>query len=128
MNLIDLTFDPENRLTASLECPITSYGYDGDGLRAWKSSPNFFTGPTKTYFLYDGDDPLLEMNSSGNVIAANGYGADGPRSRYNPGNQTTTYYTFDPQGNVVQRTESTALSPGARLRRRASLQDNPWSD
>ena len=89
-----LSFDPENRLT-SLGTAMTA-GYDGDGLRAWKS-----TAAGKTYFVYDGDSPVLEMNSSGNVTAFNVWGANGLLSRRMW--TASAYYTFDPQGSVVQR-------------------------
>ena len=98
LNLINLGFDIENRLT-SIQCPAMTFGYDGDGLRAWKIGPN----GAKTYFLNDGDDVLLELNSSGAVIAANGYAADGLRTRYNPADNSFLSYTYDPEGSVVQR-------------------------
>jgi len=96
-------FDPENRATAFASA-LTA-GYTGDGLRAWKQG----TGG-KTYFLYDGGAPVVEMNSSGNVSAVNTFGANGLLSRtvrQNPDGSAValypTWYTFDPSGNVAQR-------------------------
>ncbi len=89
-----LGFDPENRLTSY--GTVMTAGYDGDGLRAWKS-----TAAGKTYFVYDGDAPVLEMDSSGNVTAFNVWGANGLLSRRM--GTASAYYTFDPQGSVVQR-------------------------
>jgi len=92
-----LCFDPENRLT-SYGTTMTA-GYDGDGLRAWKS-----TTSGKTYYVYDGDSPVLELNSSGTVTAFNVWGANGLLSRRT--GTTSVYYTFDPQGSVVQRLDA----------------------
>jgi hypothetical protein len=89
-----LGFDPENRLT-SYGTAMT-VGYNGDDLRAWKSS-----AAGKTYFVYDGDSPVLELDSNGNVTAFNVWGMIGLLSRRT--GTTIVYYTFDPQGSVVQR-------------------------
>lgn len=65
-----LAHDRENRLTS-----IGSWWsaeYRADGLRAWKQ-----VGSTKTYFLYDQGEPVIEMNASGTVIAFNAFGPDG---------------------------------------------------
>ena len=94
-----MTFDPENRLTTIGSQTIL--GYNGDGLRAWKQN----TG-TRTYFLYDGTDPVCELDTSGNVIATNTFGAEGIVSRNSSG--STVFYAFDLQGNVVQRMDTNA--------------------
>jgi RHS repeat-associated protein len=57
-----LTFDAYNQLTAYGS--VMSAGYMGDGLRAWKQ-----TSAGRTYFLYEGATPVVEMNSSGTVTA-----------------------------------------------------------
>src|SRR6266567_4439454 len=49
-----LTFDPESRMTAYGS--ILSAGYTGDGLRAWKQNAS-----GRTYFLYDGNLPIVEL-------------------------------------------------------------------
>ena len=72
------TFDAENRLTG-INTPGFAAAYDGDGLRASKAG-----GAGRSFFLYDGASPVLEMNGAGSVLAANGVGADGWRSRYYP--------------------------------------------
>ncbi|MGI4791118.1 MAG: malectin domain-containing carbohydrate-binding protein [Janthinobacterium lividum] len=107
----NFSFDPENRLT-NITAPMAfSATYDGDGLRASKTA----AGAT-TYYLYDGETPLLEETQSGattTVTAGNGEAADGWRGRYYPGSVkfggSTDYgkqyyeYLYDPQGNLVQR-------------------------
>ena len=72
-------------------------GYNGDGLRAWKT-----TSAGTTYFVYDGETPLLELNSSGGVTAENTWGANGLLCR-NTG--SAVYYTFDPQSLPSVRVE-----------------------
>lgn len=90
-------YDRENRLTA-IGSSWTA-GYRADGLRAWKQ-----VGSTKVYYLYDNGNPVMELDSSGNVIAVNGYGADGLYARWWAwNNSATTYYMFDQQGNVAER-------------------------
>lgn len=111
------TYDPEDRLTSM---PYTYNGQNGTfgagyyastGLRQYKDGVN-----GRTYYVYDGDDPVEELDSNGNLIATNVYGPTGLIARYYPGvfdaNEgqagseylgNTIYYTYDPQGNVVQR-------------------------
>ena len=67
-------YDEENRAT-SLGTALTA-GYDGDGLRAWKNN-----GTATTYFLYDGIQPVCELDSSGTVTATNTFGGHGLLSR-----------------------------------------------
>jgi RHS repeat-associated protein len=94
-----LRYDPENRLT-QVGAGWTA-GYTGDGLRAWKQAPN----ASLTYFYYDGAVPVLETNQNGTVTAVNTYGPNGLLSRHT--SSGTTYYTFDLQGSVTQRLNST---------------------
>ena len=76
---------------------VLSCGYTGDGQRAWKQN----SSGARTYFLYDGSEPVCEMNSSGNLTAVNDFGADGVWARHT---QTTDwFYTFDPQGCLSQK-------------------------
>jgi RHS repeat-associated protein len=74
-------------------------------------------GSATTYYLYDGDTPILEMQN-GQAVAFNGFGGDGWRARYYPsgsplattfGNQAY-FYTYDPEGNLVQRHNQTSGS------------------
>jgi RHS repeat-associated protein len=100
-----LAFDPEDHLTQIGPSGSASFkaGYSG-GLRAWKE-----TGGTRTYFLYSGGVPLIEMDVNGVVQAVNSFGAAGLLSRRNGGTSgPTTFYTFDPQGNVCQRLNAAA--------------------
>ena len=94
-----LTFDPENRLT-SYGTSMTA-GYTAEGLRAWKQGAS-----GRTYFLYDADEPILELSASGNVLAVNTFGALGLLSRHT--STGSTFYTFDPQGSVTQRLDANA--------------------
>lgn len=91
------TYDRENRLTGIGSG--WSAKYRADGLRAYKD-----VGSTRLYYLYDNGNPVLELDSSGNVVAVNGYGGDGLYARWSAwNNSSTTYYTFDQQGNGSQR-------------------------
>jgi RHS repeat-associated protein len=66
-----------------------------------------------SYFLYDGDDPVVEEGPDGSLLSADMFGLDGPRAQYVPGynyfyqqngtNDETVLSTFDPQGSLVQR-------------------------
>ncbi|MGI9105777.1 MAG: hypothetical protein ACR2G4_05970, partial [Pyrinomonadaceae bacterium] len=93
-----LSFDAENRLTA--HGSTLTAGYRGDGLRAWKE-----TAGGRTYFLYDGTTPIVEMDASGALTATNTFGAHGLVSRRTT-TQGSTFYTFDPQRNVAQRLDA----------------------
>jgi RHS repeat-associated protein len=92
-----LAFDAEDRLT-SVGAVLTA-GYNGDDLRAWKQ-----TSAGRTYFLYDGETPIIEMDGSGNVTAVNTIGANGLLARRSGG--TSVSYAFDAQGSVAQRLDS----------------------
>ena len=92
-----LSFDPENRVT--LFGSTVAAAYRADGLRASKSS-----GSGTTYFLYDGGEPIVELNSSGSVTALNVFAPDGLVAR--TAGETTTEYVFDQQGNVADRTDT----------------------
>lgn len=63
------SWDAENRLTG---IGSAIFSYDPDGLRASKTA-----GLSTTFFLYDGETPLLEENAAGQVTAANGMAAGG---------------------------------------------------
>ena len=59
-----------------------------------------------TYFLYDGGTPLLEETFSSpnaTLSAVNVWSADGWRARHYPDIGDFRAFSFDPQGNVVQR-------------------------
>ena len=91
-----LTFDPENRMT--VYGSVLTAGYNGDGLRAWKQHS---TG--RTYFLYDGNVPVVEIDSSGSVTATTTFGANGLVSRQ--ASSASAFYSFDSEGNVSQRSD-----------------------
>jgi RHS repeat-associated protein len=88
-----LAFDPENRLTA--HGSALTAGYAGNGLRAWKQGT-----AGRTYFLYDGAVPVVELDSAGAAVATNTFGPSGLVSRQ--ASLVSAFYTFDPQGSVAQ--------------------------
>ena len=92
-----LTFDADDRLTAYGSA--LTMGYRADGLRAWKQSSG-----AKTYFLYDGDTLLCELDSSGNVVRTYTNGADGLVSSNT--SSGSIFYAFDFRGATVQRLNS----------------------
>lgn len=96
-NGVSLTFDPESRLTGYGGTLVA--GYRGDHLRAWKESAG-----VRTYFLYDGDVTIIELDSVGSVTATNTFGARGLVSRR--AGADSAFYTFDPQGGVAQKLDA----------------------
>lgn len=84
--------------------------YRSDGLRATKTITVNGNVGAPTYFLYDGTRVLCELDASGNVTAAYGYGGAGLAQRYSAGTGLYTAYTFDPMGNVVGRMRRMCLS------------------
>jgi RHS repeat-associated protein len=97
-NGVSLAFDPENRLT-SYGSAMTA-GYRGDGLRGKKQ-----TSSATTYFLYDGTNPVLELDANGAIAATNTFSVQGVVSRRV--STVSVLYSFDSEGNVSQRTDST---------------------
>ncbi len=91
---VSMSYDVENRLTAS--GTTMTAGYNGNDLRSWKQ-----TSAGRTYFLFDGENPIIEMDSTGAVTAVNTHGANGLVSRH--ASTGSVFYTFDRQGNVAQR-------------------------
>jgi RHS repeat-associated protein len=96
-NGVAVTYSPHNK-------PIQfgtmlSAGYRGDGLRAWKQNG----AGTRTYFLYDGLTPVVELDATGAVTAVNSFGPNGLLSRSSGG--STVYYAFDERGNTTQRVD-----------------------
>ena len=105
-----LTFDPMDKMLSIASSGTGSYRYRADGLRAWKgwnvTIPTTSGIPVTgaTYFLYDGGNPVAEMDSSGTVTAVNVFAHDGLVARVE--GSTTKYYQFDAQGSVAHRTNS----------------------
>jgi RHS repeat-associated protein len=87
---------------------VLTAGYRADGLRAWKQ-----TAAGRTYFLYDGITPVVELDAAGNVAATNTFGAAGLLSRRSGG--ASTFYTFDERGSVVQRLDGAAGVVSSRV-------------
>ncbi|MBS1706541.1 MAG: hypothetical protein JST40_11760 [Armatimonadetes bacterium] len=88
----------ENDHATSFGTSLTA-GYDSGGKRAWKQA-----GSTRTYYIYDGAVPILELNSTGAVSAVNTWGAAGLVSRRTAG--SSTFYMFDPMGSTSSRLNS----------------------
>jgi RHS repeat-associated protein len=96
-NGVGVTFDPSNEATQF--GTMLSAGYRGDGLRAWKQGSG--GAGTRTYFLYDGLTPVVELDATGAVSAVNSFGPTGLLSRSS--GSSTVYYAFDERGNTAQR-------------------------
>lgn len=92
-----LAYDTNDNLT-SFGSVLTA-GYDTSGLRVWKNG-----GSGRRYFLYAGETPVCELDASGNVIAANTFGANGLISRKSGG--ASDFFAFDPQGSVAESLNS----------------------
>ena len=108
-NRASMTYDVENRITSVGMNSTLTNGYRADGLRAWKQP----TTGGKTYFLYDGGNPIVEMNSSGTVTNVNVYAPDGLVARKE--GSTWSYYAFDMQGNVINKLSSSEAVTSGRL-------------
>jgi RHS repeat-associated protein len=96
---ITLTFDAENRMTA-YGTTLTA-GYQADGLRAWKQ-----TSAGRTYYLYDGDKPVEELDGSGNKAAVMTFGPSGVLARTTA--TRTLLYSFDALGQMAQQIDAAA--------------------
>ena len=69
-----------------------------DSLRAWKRTD----AGARTYSLYDGSDPVAELDGAGNVQALNTFGTNGLVSRHTTATNSSVFYTFDERGNVAR--------------------------
>lgn len=94
-----LAFDAENRMV-SYGTALTA-GYRGDGMRASKT-----TAAGATYFVYDGVEPVLEVNSAGTKTAVMTFGPAGALARTT--STRTLLYTSDLQGNVSQQVDASS--------------------
>jgi len=92
------SFDALDRLTSA--GGLLTSGYTG-GSRAWKQP----AGGGRTYFLYDGADPVCEVDASGAVTTVNTFGGTGLLSRHTGAGDN--FYAFDPQGNTAQVLDGT---------------------
>jgi RHS repeat-associated protein len=94
-----LAFDAENRMTAYGS--VLTAGYRADGLRAWKQ-----TSGGRTYYLYDGDQPVEELDASGNKAAVTTFGPSGVLARTTA--SRTLLYSFDALGQMAQQIDAVA--------------------
>jgi RHS repeat-associated protein len=98
-----IVYDAANRIVSVNG--TSTYTYDASGRRATRT----VNGLT-TYFLYDGDRLLYELNGAGSPVVEYGWAVDGLRTetssrRTNEGVSYTwpIAYTYDPEGNVVHK-------------------------
>ena len=94
-----LTFDAENRMTAYGS--IMTAGYRADGLRAWKT-----TSAGTTYYLYDGENPVEEVDGSGNKTAVMTFGPNGVLARTT--SSRTLLYELDALGQMTQQIDASS--------------------
>ncbi len=109
------TYDAENNVTAY---GAATFGYSADGLRVWKDANG-----TRTYYLYDDDTLLCELqavNGALRVSAVYTWGPTGLLARtavaYNGASPVgaPTWYLFDPNGDVAARLDGAGNAhPGA---------------
>jgi RHS repeat-associated protein len=96
---VNLTYDSGNHLTSyGTTTPILSL-YGAEGLRRKKT-----VGSTSTWYVYDGADPVFELNANGTVKATNVFGANGLVSRRVNG--STSFYAVDPLGHAANLVNS----------------------
>ena len=78
---------------------ILTAGYRADGLRAWKT-----TSAGTTYYLYDGDNPVEELNGTGTKTAVMTFGPNGVLARTTA--SRTLLYTLDALGQMAQQIDA----------------------
>lgn len=85
------------------------YGYNLSGQRVYKQLSDDHFGPAERYYIWDGDELLAEVNSSGQIAILNVWGAAGLNSRVYASDSDTGFgpdvigYAFDPYGNTSER-------------------------
>jgi len=105
-NGTSLLFDANNKLTqvgTGSSVQLTA-GYLSEGRRAWKQN----SAGHRTYYVYDGPDPVLELDgSSGAITAVNSFGVNGliSRTTISGGTSSTVHYQFDERGNTIHRVD-----------------------
>jgi RHS repeat-associated protein len=82
---------------------VMSADYTSGGLRAWKQNGVGSSG-TRTYFLYDGTTPVVELDEYGDVVAVNTFGANGLLARRT--GTDSVFYAFDERGTTTHRLDS----------------------
>ena len=100
-------FDVANHLTSY--GTTFSAGYRSDGKRAWKQN----SSGTRTYFLYDGDAIVAELDGNGAVTFTNTWGANGLISRRDESASSTRFYLWDERGSAAQRLDSSGAVIGS---------------
>ncbi len=108
------TYDLEDRPT---QLSSLNVAFNLEGQRAWKQ---LGTG-NRTYFLYDGDRLLAELNASGQLVTFYVTGATGllQRSYYSiPGTASSELirqFAYDPEGHLVHRVRKGDIASPQRL-------------
>jgi hypothetical protein len=82
---------------------VLAAGYRADGLRAWKQNSS-----GTTYYLYDGDELVEEVNSSGSPISKMTWGPTGLLARAT--STRTLLYTTDALGQLARQVRAFTTS------------------
>lgn len=100
-------YDVYDRLTSAKDNDsVSSYTYNGDGLRVGKTVTKD-NATTTTKFVYEYDKVVLELDENGSETAYNVYGGDMLLSRKT--GTTTIYYLYNGHGDVVNLTDDTGI-------------------
>lgn len=95
-------WDDRSNLTSRTAGGLTtSYGYDARGLRVVSQVGL----GTKTFYIYDGNTLVGEVNGAGQVQRAYTWGTDGLVSERLVGQSKSLWYHFGPQGETRQLTD-----------------------
>lgn len=92
-----LSFDPEDRMTAYGS--VMTAGYRVDGMRAWKQN-----SAGRTYYLYDGDILIEELDATGSKTAVMTWNDSRLLSRTTA--TRTLLYTYDGIGQLSQQVDA----------------------
>ncbi|MCW5934606.1 MAG: RHS repeat protein [Fimbriimonadia bacterium] len=94
----EYSYDVWGNLTQASSAAVGTYQavYDGFGRRAWQE-----INGVRTYFVYDGDTIVAELDANGNLLVEYTWGLLGPLARHdlqNPSNNR--YYVIDGLGHT----------------------------
>ena len=106
-----LGYDAENQpvsVTGGLHS--ITMAYRADGLRAWRE-----VGGSKTYFLYDGNDLVSELDSLGKRTCSYVFGPNGLAQARRYASPLYEDYIYDPQGSLIQFDREGELENASRF-------------
>lgn len=98
------TYDPDNRLASIKNTQTTTYKYDAFNRRISRN-----VNGAITYFLYDGDDLVAEINAAGTKMAEYVHGPGVDEVLLMERNGQKYYYQYDGQGSVTEITNPTGV-------------------